>query len=151
MGLALPEEVADFIARHHVMSLATQGDAGPWSAAVFYARHAGDLVFLSAPNTRHGSDLARDARCAATIQGQPEDWRSIRGVQLEGRADVLHGAELVAARDAYAARFPFVRAAAAPAAIAAALARVQWYRLRVARLCFVDNAQGLGARRCFDA
>ena len=150
MALTLPEEVTDFIARHHVMSLATQGDAGPWAAAVFYVLHEGDLVFLSSPNSRHCTQLASDARCAATIQGQPDDWRAIRGVQLEGRAGELQGIERERAREAYAARFAFVRPVGASAAIVAALARVRWYRLRIARLYFIDNAQGFGARRCFD-
>lgn len=133
------------------MTLATQGDAGPWAAAVFYAVQGDDLIFLSSPATRHCIDLARDARCAATIQSQPEDWRSIQGVQIEGRVAELQGAALDAARDAYAARFPFVRPAGAPAAIVAALARVRWYRLRIARLWFIDNARGFGDRRQFDA
>lgn len=151
MALNLPSQVSEFLSQSHVMTLATQGDAGPWAAAVFYAVHGDDLVFLSSPKTRHCSDLAHDARCAATIQAQPEDWRSIQGIQIEGRAYELHGAELDGAREAYAERFPFVRPAGAPAAIVAALARVRWYRLRIARLWFIDNARGFGDRRRFDA
>ncbi|MBE2243275.1 MAG: pyridoxamine 5'-phosphate oxidase family protein [Burkholderiaceae bacterium] len=151
MALQFPPEVMAFVAQHHVMTLATQGDQGPWAAAVFYAMQADDLIFLSSPQTRHCTDLARDARCAATIQSQPGDWRAIQGVQIEGRVDKLHGAALAAGRDAYAQRFPFVRPAGAPPAIVAALARVRWYRLRVARLWFIDNARGFGDRRCFDA
>ena len=151
MPLNLPSQAREFLSHCHVMTLATQGDAGPWAAAVFYAMQADDLIFLSSPKTRHCIDLARDARCAATIQSQPEDWRSIQGVQIEGRVDELHGAALDPARDAYAERFPFVRPAGAPAAIVAALARVRWYRLRIARLWFIDNARGFGDRRRFDA
>lgn len=151
MALDLPRDVGEWLAQHHVMTLATQGADGPWAAAVFYALHAGDLVFLSSPATRHCTQLAIDARCAATIQGQPEDWRAIKGIQIEGRAAELAGAELGAAREAYALRFPLVRPAGAPAAIVAALARVRWYRLRIERLYFIDNAQGFGARRRFDA
>ncbi|HMN75312.1 MAG TPA: pyridoxamine 5'-phosphate oxidase family protein [Burkholderiaceae bacterium] len=151
MGLRLPPEVAGYLAGQHVMTLATTGAAGPWAAAVFYAMQADDLIFLSSPQTRHCIDLAHDARCAATIQAQPGDWRSIQGVQIEGRVDELDGAALAAGREAYAERFPFVRPAGAPAAIVAALARVRWYRLRVARLWFIDNARGFGDRRQFDA
>ncbi len=151
MALQLPPDVVGYLARQHVMTLASAGADGPWAAAVFYAMQADDLIFLSSPKTRHCTDLAHDARCAATIQSQPEDWRSIQGVQIEGRVDELHGAALDPARDAYAERFPFVRPAGAPAAIVAALARVRWYRLRIARLWFIDNARGFGDRRRFDA
>ncbi|MEO8125324.1 MAG: pyridoxamine 5'-phosphate oxidase family protein [Burkholderiales bacterium] len=151
MALHLPQEVAGYLAQHHVMTLATQGADGPWAAAVFYAVDGDDLIFLSSPKTRHCSDLAHDARCAATIQGQPEDWRAIQGVQIEGRVEELRVDELHRARDAYAKRFPFVRPAGAPAAIVAALARVRWYRLCIVRLYFIDNARGFGDRQQFDA
>lgn len=151
MALHLPPEVAGYLAQHRVMTLATQGADGPWAAAVFYAVHGDDLIFLSSPKTRHCVDIAQDARCAATIQGQPGDWRAIQGVQIEGRVEELRGDELDRARDVYAERFPFVRPAGAPAAIVAALARVRWYRLRIARLWFIDNARGFGDRRQFDA
>lgn len=149
--LRLPQDVAEYLAQHHVMTLATQSADGPWAAAVFYAVYGDDLIFLSSAKTRHCTDLARDARCAATIQGQPEDWRSIQGVQIEGRVEELRGDERDRARDTYARRFPFVRPAGAPAAIVAALARVRWYRLRIARLWFIDNAHGFGSRQQFDA
>jgi len=151
MALHLPHEVTGYLAQHHVMTLATHSADGPWAAAVFYALHGDELVFLSSPKTRHCTDLAHDARCAAAIQAQPEDWRAIRGVQIEGRVEELHGEELAHARDAYAERFPFVRPAGAPGAIVAALARVRWYRLRIARLWFIDNARGFGDRRQFNA
>jgi len=131
------------------MTLATQGTDGPWAAALFYAPDGDDLVFLSAPSSRHGRDLAREPRCAATIQGQEQDWRSIRGLQIEGVAAAVEGAEREQARRVYGERFPFVQPGAAPAAIAEALVRVQWYRLRVARLLFIDNARGFGQRQEF--
>jgi uncharacterized protein len=32
-----------------------------------------------------------------------------------------------------------------------ALARVRWYRLRISRLYFIDNARGFGQREQFDS
>jgi uncharacterized protein YhbP (UPF0306 family) len=151
VALNLTPEVAAFRDEHHVLTLATQGAEGPWAAALFYAPAGDDLVFLSAPGSRHGRDLAREPRCAATIQDQEQDWRSIRGIQLEGVATQLAGAEREEARRLYADRFAFVRPQLAPAAILEALARVQWYRLRVARLLFIDNRLGFGKRQEFRA
>ena len=74
---ALPDAVAAFVARHHVMTLATQGEDGPWAAAVFYAYDDGAFYFLSSPATRHARDLACDARCAATIQPDVADWAQV--------------------------------------------------------------------------
>ena len=151
MALNLTAPVHEFVARHHVMTLATQGSEGPWAAALFYVPDGDGLVFLSAPGSRHGRDIALQPRCAATIQGQEQDWSAIRGIQLEGVAATLEGAERERARQLYAGRFSFVRPGNAPDAILRALARVQWYRLAIARLFFIDNSRGLGQRQQFDA
>ena len=63
--------------------------------------------------------------------------------------DELPGGEHAHAMQIYEEKFPFVRQAAAAPAIVQALARVRWYRLRIARFYFLDNAQGLGQRQLF--
>src|SRR5574337_267267 len=151
MTLALPPPVQAVLAAQHVMTLATHGADGPWAAAVFYSRLDDDLVFVSSPASRHARDLARDARCAATIHGPADDWSRIRGIQLEGRVEPLQGGAREQARECYGAKFAFARPAVAAAPILEALARVHWYRLRIARLYFIDNARGFGKRQVFDA
>ena len=151
MALKLPAAVDEFLAQHHVMTLATQGSEGPWAAALFYVRDGEDLVFLSSPSSRHCRDLALQPRCAATIQPEVDEWRSIQGVQIQGEVSELKDKAAAVAQQRYAERFPFVRPGVAPAAIALALARVRWYRLRIAQLYFIDNARGFGKRQQFDA
>lgn len=144
---ALRERVLAYLRAHHVMTLATQGAAGPWAAAVFYASDEFTLYFLSAPSTRHASELTAHARVAATIQDDCVDWAAIRGVQLEGEARELHGEQAGSAREIYGAKFPLVgNADRAPAPIAAAFSRVRWYRLVPDRLYFVDNSVRFGHR-----
>jgi uncharacterized protein YhbP (UPF0306 family) len=147
MPRSLPDAVADYLERHHVMTLATCGVDGPWAAAVFYVNAGSTLYFLSPASTRHCRNLAHDPRCAATIQEDYSDWPKIKGVQLEGRVHELHGDESRLARQRYGDKFPVVgRLAAAPAAIVAALAKVHWYSLQPERLHFIDNSRGFGHR-----
>ena len=149
--MALPDAVAAQLAAHHVMTLATVGADGPWAAAVFYAHEDASLYFLSSPSTRHGTNLARDARCAATIQHDVASWSDVRGLQLEGRARRLAGDEAGHARRLYGVKFPLVTdLARAPAAIALAFARIAWYRLDVERVHVIDNRLGFGHRDAFD-
>jgi len=151
MAPALPGPVAEHLDRHHVMSLATFGSDGPWAAAVFYVRTSDSLCFLSSPSSRHCRNLARDPRCAATIQADVSDWTKIRGVQLEGRAIEITGEDESRARQHYGEKFPVVgRLACAPAAIVQALAKVRWYRLQAERLFFIDNSLGFGHREQVD-
>lgn len=149
MALSLPPDVADYLAHQHVMTLATQGNEGPWAAALFYARDGDELIFLSSPGSRHCQNLALQPRCAATIQNDSVDWQGIKGIQIEGIARETTGAEISRARTLYAARFPFVQPGVAPGAIALALQRVHWYRLRMTRLYFIDNLRGFGKRQQF--
>jgi uncharacterized protein YhbP (UPF0306 family) len=151
MPQTLPPAVAQYLQRHHVMTLATQGPDGPWAAAVFYAAEGVELLFLSSPSSRHCRHLAQDARCAATIQEDYSEWAQIKGVQLEGRVRELRADDARLTREHYARKFPIVGAlGGAPAAIAEALQRVHWYRLVPERLYFIDNSRGFGHREAID-
>ena len=131
---AARERALDYLAAHRVMTLATHGPDGPWAAAVFYANDGFELYFLSSAASRHGRNLALQAGVAATVHEDYADWRDIKGIQLEGTVDELSGAEETSARTLYGEKFPFAAdTASAPAAIAAALARVRWSRLAAAR------------------
>lgn len=140
---ATAETALDFVSRHHVMTLATAGPDGPWAAAVFYASDGFRLWFLSRPGTRHGMAIEADPRVAATIQDQPEDWRTIQGIQLEGEARRLTGAGAAAAMARYLRRFHRI---SADRSLAAALAEIAIYELRPTRVFFVDNRVGFGHR-----
>ena len=151
MTPALPQAVAQYLQRHHVMTLATCGVDGPWAAAVFYVNVGPTLYFLSSPSSRHCRHLGHDPRCAAAVQDDTGDWTQVKGIQLEGRALQLQGDEEAHARQCYAYKFPLVaRLDSAPAPIAAALAKVHWYRLQAAQMHFIDNSRGFGQRQTID-
>lgn len=134
----------DYLAGHHVMTLATYGPEGLWAAAVFYANDGFQLYFLSAGHTRHARNMAASPQAAATIQEDYAEWAAIKGIQLEGTVRPLAGREREAAIALYAAKFQFLKQ---PISIVeAALARVNWYCLSPSRLFLVDNGRGFGHR-----
>lgn len=138
------ESALSYLRSHQVMTLATAGEDGVWAAAVFYVNEGFDLYFLSAQHTRHARHIASDGRVAATIHEDYDGWEAIQGIQLEGVARVLEGAERETAILLYEEKYPFV--AQADQQIQAALARVDWYRLRPEALYFIDNSRGFGFR-----
>lgn len=142
----LRDRVRAYLQSQHVMTLATAAADGPWAAAVFFAGDEDGLVFLSSPSSRHARALHEQPRVAATVQADCAHWAEIKGVQIEGLARVLQGEDKALAQELYARKFPLVASAAAPLAIAQALARVHWYRLAPQRLFFVDNTRGFGHR-----
>jgi len=138
------DDALDYLRNHQVMTLATVGGDGVWAAAVFYVNEGFDLYFLSADHTRHARHIAADGRVAATIQEDYDGWAEIKGIQLEGVARLLEGAERDTAILLYEEKFPFV--ARPDQHIQAALARVDWYRLRPDAVYFIDNSRGFGFR-----
>lgn len=136
-----------YLRDHNVATLATCDGGNPWSAAIFYASDGYTLFFLSSPTSRHCLNLAQNPRVAVTVQEDYSDWLDIKGIQLEGVAVEISGAEEEKARRLYGQKFPVVgMAARAPAAIVKALAKVRWYKIVPQRLYFIDNALGLGNR-----
>jgi uncharacterized protein YhbP (UPF0306 family) len=134
----------EYLEKHQVMTLATVGEDGVWAAAVFYVNQRFNLYFLSAGHTRHARHLHRRPDIAATIQEDYQDWRAIRGVQLEGQVTLLEGMERETAVTLYHRKYPFI--AQAEPQIQVALSKVNWYCVRPTRLYFIDNSQGLGHR-----
>lgn len=136
-----------YLRQHNVMSIATNGVEGLWSAAVFYVNDGFTLYFLSAPSSRHSLNIAQHTPVAATIQEDYHEWRAIQGIQLEGDAARIEGAEQARAIWLYGEKFPLIaQLAHAPAEIAQAFARIVWYRVVPTRLYFIDNSLGLGHR-----
>lgn len=129
------------------MTLATWGAEGPWAAAVFYANKDFDLYFLSAPTSRHSLNIEAHPGVAATIQEDYDDWPEIKGIQLEGQAQRVSGAEQAMAIAHYGLKFPVVgNLAQAPAEIIAAMSKIAWYKVTPSKLYFIDNSIGFGHR-----
>jgi uncharacterized protein YhbP (UPF0306 family) len=142
-----------FLHHHDTMTLATIGPAGePQAAAVFYAADSGlDLYFLSDPQSRHGRNLAREPRVAATIQADGQNWREITGLQIEGTAALVDGVDKIAGvARLFAERFEFLRElltegdGMGPPELAGPLASSRFYVLRPTWIRSIDNKLGFG-------
>lgn len=138
------ETTLAYLRAHRVLTLATQGPAGLWAAAVFYASEGFSLYFLSASDTRHATNILSERRVAGTIHDDDVPWQEIRGIQLEGPVQQLHGAARDQAIAVYVQKFPFL--AEAPEPVQAALEEVSWFRLSPDKLFFIDNQRGFGHR-----
>ena len=67
------------------------------------------LYFFSAPDSRHCQNLAANATVAVTVQEDYQDWRKIKGIQLEGKVELVDGVlEKAKALAIYARKYPEV-------------------------------------------
>lgn len=141
------EKALAYLRDHNVMTLATNGPAGIWAAALFYANEGLTFYFLSSPDSRHAVNIAGNPLVSATVQEDYHDWREIKGIQLEGEAARIEGLENSQALERYALKFPIIcDLVRAPAEIIRAYGRIVWFRLKPCRIYFIDNSLGLGHR-----
>lgn len=147
MGASLRERVLALLGEHHVMTLSTIGADGPWAAAVFYAHVDLRLYFLSSPTSRHAENLARDARAAATIQRDYDDWPGIRGLQLAGTVREVAREDEARVRALYQSRYPLIGGGAGmPRKLLEALDKIRWYEFVPKDIHLIDNTLGFAHR-----
>ncbi len=130
----IDERFAKFIAKHHVLTLATVGETGePYVANCFYAydRKRNLFIFTSSLATRHGSEMQSRAEVALSIVLETGVVGRIEGLQVVGRAE--RGDE--AARKSYIRRFPY-----------AAVADLELWMVRPTMLKLTDNTLGFGKK-----
>jgi uncharacterized protein YhbP (UPF0306 family) len=141
----LRQRALSYLARHHTMSLATQGAEGPWASTVFYVNVGFDLYFRSKPSTRHVRDVLACPRVAATIHRDAEDWVAVEGVQLEGIGGrVEDQGECLEVMRRFVDRYPLVDTLWGPEEDSAEIwtsprATRSLFRLRPTRLRFHDH------------
>jgi hypothetical protein len=79
----LRRRVADYLAAHHTMTVATvgpsrsvaRGHETPYAASVFYAADSSlGLVFLSKPSSMHGRNIGSGGPVAVTVTKEYDDW-----------------------------------------------------------------------------
>jgi len=112
--MSLPEKkIVDFIAEHHVLTLAVSRDNIPYCATCFYVYQKDENRFLvtSDPETRHIRDITESGNyfIAGAIALETRIVGKIRGVQFTGALHPIEEKEQKRARAAYLKRFPVAR------------------------------------------
>ena len=130
----IDERFAKFIAKHHVLTVATVGEAAmPYVANCFYAydRRRNLFIFTSAETTRHGREMAANSRVALSIVLETRIVGRVQGLQVEGIAE--RGDE--EAKSHYLKRFPY-----------AAVAPLELWMVRPTMFKLTDNTLGFGKK-----
>jgi uncharacterized protein YhbP (UPF0306 family) len=163
----------EYVERHNTMTIATVGPSGPWAATVFYASKGFTLYFLSNPSVcLHCRNISQDPRVAVAISEDYKirtfrDIKRIKGVQMEGRAEMLEAEEEIReAIELYANKFPitsfYLRSTFGqpnPSFLETLMRRLialpklspskenRFYRIRPLRVFLVDNERSFERRQ----
>lgn len=151
MSGELEQQIRDYLQSHNTMTLATCASDIPWASTVFYASDRLDLYFFSAPDARHSVNLSGNPRVAVTIQEDYKDWRTIKGIQLEGKVMLVDGVlEKAKALAVYARKYAdVIKLFTDPSSgiFHKAFLKVKFYRVVPEKVFFIDNEQGFGKRQ----
>lgn len=104
------EEKARYILAHNkYMVVATSGEGGdPWAAPVFFAHdEAYNLYFLSAVDSRHVENIAKNPKVSLVIFDSAQSIGSSEEVQIEGKASLVEESEISKVIEIYCSKlFP---------------------------------------------
>lgn len=128
------ERITRFIAKHHVLTLATVGEGGEaWVANCFYAydRKRNLFIFTSDSATRHGAEMSFNPRVALSVVRETRIVGCVQGAQIVGNARPADDE----AHKAYIKRFPY-----------AVVAPLTLWMVEPAHIKFTDNTLGFGKK-----
>jgi uncharacterized protein YhbP (UPF0306 family) len=149
---SLRKTILEYLAAHNSMTIASSSESGPWAAAVFFASDDQfNLYFLSNPHSRHGMNIAANSAVGVAIHEDYSDWRAIKGIQMEGRAERVRSPKaMLQFWELYRKKFPFVEAFFKPGPlrdiVQAKLAGIRAYRVAPSAIWYLDNSRGFGYR-----
>jgi uncharacterized protein YhbP (UPF0306 family) len=153
---AAARAIGDFLGSHTTMTIATNGEDGPWAAALFYA-HSADLClyFISDKSTRHAAHIEQNAEVGVAINGQYQDWFDIRGLQIKGVAKIVPSGQHDDVLKIYLEKYPALdRLFTSPGSeqekrIARAFGLSPFHQVRPKWIRFIDNGRAFGHREEF--
>lgn len=127
------EPFTTFIAKHHVLTIATSFKNTPWVASCFYVFDAKSIRFIiaSSPETRHLSQALKNPKIAGNIYLETKEIGKIEGLQFSGELQKAKAKE----KKLYFSSYPY----------ALALQPNIW-ALHVSYMKLTDNRLGFGKK-----
>ncbi len=134
----MDERIIKFIKKHHVLTLATMGESGPYCANAFYAYDAERnlFIFTSSMDTLHAEHMSANPMVAASIVWETKLVGRIQGLQITARAELADER----ARSTYIKKFPYT-----------AVAPLSLWALQPQTLKYTDNTLGFGKKILWNA
>ena len=133
----IPKAILDFIADHHVLTLATAVDEELWCCQCFYVflPEYQCFIFSSDSSTKHIQQICHNSVVAASILLESKVVGILRGLQIQGSVFQLLPTLAPRAKQTYCKRFPVAQ-----------LMDLHLWQLDVTFLKFTDNRLGFGKK-----
>ncbi len=104
----IDHRITDFIAKHHVFTLATAHQNIPYTCSCFYVYNKSDntFIFTSDSDTRHATEMAQQPNVSVCIVLETRIVGKIQGVQITGKAYPATDEQYKEAHKLYTKEFP---------------------------------------------
>ena len=133
----IDKRIISFIKNHHILTLATINEKGPYCCTCFYVylEEQNFFIFTSEENTKHVKDIREKNLTAGAIALETSMVGKIKGIQFTGITEVLTGNQLVLAKKIYLKKFPIAR-----------LSNLQLWKMEPDFIKMTDNQFGFGKK-----
>ena len=127
------EKIEHFLAKHHLLSLATCADNRPQSASLFYAYDDKNIAFIVASDfkTEHIQNIHLNTNVSGTVALETDEVGKIQGLQFTAK---MYEAGEVAEKIYYKA-FPYAK-----------VMQPKLWSISLKKLKFTDNRLGFGKK-----
>jgi nitroimidazol reductase NimA-like FMN-containing flavoprotein (pyridoxamine 5'-phosphate oxidase superfamily) len=131
----VPQAVIEYLDTEKLVRLATAtSDGSPHASTFMYVNDGLSLYFWARPTSTTAQHLRGNPTVSFTIDEYVEDWNKARGIQGEGRCELVSdGDELAQAIKRFADKFP------SPSS-GASTTNISFFRIRPTQLRFIDNS-----------
>lgn len=138
--------VTEFLLGHNTMSLATSRENSPYAASLFYASDGLTLYFLSSPDSEHSLNISLNPEVGVTISKDHSDWRTVRGLQIMGRAYEVREGEAELARGVFEKKYPFLTELLGSDKLPRGAGHYAFFKVVPETIRFIDNGVYFGYR-----
>ncbi len=127
------EKIARFLAKHHLLSLATSADNVPQSASLFYAYDVQNVLFIVASDTKteHIQNVMLNEKVSGTVALETDEVGKIEGIQFKAKMRMMTDQEGAL----YFKVFPFAK-----------VMKPQLWAIELEQIKLTDNRLGFGKK-----
>jgi uncharacterized protein YhbP (UPF0306 family) len=138
MTSEVQQPVLDYLASSKTATLATSSSEGiPHASTFMYVNDGINLYFWARPTSTTAKHLQGNPRVSFAIDEYVEDWNKAKGIQGDGKCELVAGGEDVArCVGLFAEKFP-------SSSSGASTTNISFFKITPTRLHFIDNS---GAR-----
>lgn len=142
MDADLKERILSNLKAHFYLNLATTNSDNPKQphvSSVVYVNNGLDLYFGTSTKTQKFINLTSNPKVAATIDEYTTDWAELKGIQIEGEAEVVKEDIAAFVYGIYSEKFPIIKSIPA-------IPDNRFIKITPRKIWMLDYSKGFGYR-----